>query len=358
MNQRFRKPFLVILVTVISVAFLAVVRSFLLTILVAAILSVLVHPSYERLVRLFHGRRRLASGATIVVMLVIVLGPVLGLLGVIVNQAVGVTQNLRPTVDRLMNEPLYVDELLRGIPGYDQVAPYRQQIVRGAANVVNAIGGFFVSSLSDTTRGTVSFVFHFFLALYTMFFLLTDGPGMRDAILSHLPLSERESALMRQRFMSITRATVRGTLVVGLVQGSLAGLAFWVVGIPQTLFWTTVMVVLSVLPVIGSAIIWVPACIILLASGKVAAGLGLALFCALIVGSVDNVLRPRLVGQDTQMHELVILFSTLGGIATFGIVGFVIGPILAGLFQTSWNIFAVAYGATDEGEGGDSSSKS
>jgi predicted PurR-regulated permease PerM len=131
--------------------------------------------------------------------------------------------------------------------------------------------------------------------------------------------------------------------VIGVIQGTLSGLAFWVAGIPQALFWTVVMVVLSILPVIGGALVWVPACIILLASGQVLKGLLLAAFCGLIVGSVDNVLRPRLVGRDTKMHDLMILFSTLGGILAFGPIGFIIGPILAGLFVTSWELFGVAY---------------
>ncbi|HSC28237.1 MAG TPA: AI-2E family transporter, partial [Vicinamibacterales bacterium] len=148
---------------------------------------------------------------------------------------------------------------------------------------------------------------------------------------------------MKDRFMSVTRATVKGTIVIGAIQGTLAGIAFWVVGIPDALFWTVVMIVLSILPVIGGALVWIPACIILVATGQVLKGLLLAAFCGLIVGSVDNVLRPRLVGRDTKMHDLLILFSTLGGILVFGPVGFIIGPILAGLFVTSWGLFGVAY---------------
>jgi len=343
MNPRFRTAFLVVMVVAITVAFVAMVRSFLLTILVSAIFAGLIYPVYTRLARLFGGRKTLASAATVVILLVMVFGPILTVLGVIVNQAVGVTTGIRPVVERLVNEPTYLDQLLRGLPGYGLVEPYKGEIVRRAGELVGAVGGFLVNSLSETTRGTATFVFHFFLFLYTLFFLLIDGPGMRDAILGHLPLSEDETGQMKDRFMSITRATVKGTLVIGLVQGTLAGLAFWVAGIPQALFWTAVMVVLSVLPVIGSAIVWVPAVIILIATGNVWTGILLAAFCALVVGSVDNVLRPRLVGRDTKMHDLVILFSTLGGIMAFGPIGFIIGPILAGLFQTSWDIFAMAY---------------
>ncbi len=175
--------------------------------------------------------------------------------------------------------------------------------------------------MSSTTRGTVTFVFHFFLMLYTMFFLLMDGRSMLRALLNHLPLNDDDREQMTSRFMSVTRATVKGTIIIGIIQGGLAGLAFRVVGIPDALFWSLVMVVLSILPAIGGALVWVPACIILAANGEVMKAVLLAAFCALIVGSVDNLLRPRLVGRDTKMHDLVILFSTLGGILAFGPVG-------------------------------------
>jgi len=343
MNQRFRKPFLILMVVAISVAFVAMIRSFLLTVMMAAIFSGLVYPLYARIVRLLGGRRALASGATLVLVLLIVFAPMLTILGLVVNQAIGVTSNIRPVVQRLVEEPTYLEQVLQGVPGYHLVEPYKGQIVTSAGDLVNALGGFLVNSLSDTTRGTVTFVFHFFILLYAMFFFLLDGPAMRDGILEYFPLSDDEKTQMKDRFMSITRATVRGTLVIGIVQGSLAGLGFWVAGIPQALFWAVVMVVLSILPVVGSAIVWVPACVILIATGQVAAGAVLAVFCALVVGSVDNVLRPRLVGRDTRMHDLVILFATLGGIITFGPIGFIVGPILAGIFITSWEIFGLAY---------------
>lgn len=355
MNQRFRKPFLIVMVVVVSVAFLAMIRSFLMTVLTAAIFSGLAWPLYARVVRLFGGRRALASAATLLLMLVMVFGPLFTILGLVVNEAMTLTNDISPAVQRLIEEPTYLEQALQGMPMYEQIEPYKEQILTSVGDLVNAVGGFLVTSLSSATRGTVTFVLHFFILLYAMFFFLVDGPRMRDAILAHLPLSDDETQQMKDRFMSVTRATVRGTIVIGIVQGVLAGLAFWIAGIPHALFWTVLMVVLSILPVIGSAIVWVPACIILIATGHVLAGVVLAAFCALIVGSVDNVLRPRLVGHDTRMHDLVILFSTLGGIITFGPIGFIVGPILAGLFITSWEIFGLSQ---TEPEAGDTTTSS
>jgi len=131
--------------------------------------------------------------------------------------------------------------------------------------------------------------------------------------------------------------------VIGIIQGSLAGLAFWVVGIDSAVFWGTIMTFLSIIPAVGTALIWFPAVIILIVTGQYVQGIGLLIFCGLLVGSIDNMLRPWLVGRDTELHELMIFFSTLGGISLFGIVGFIIGPIIAALFVTVWDIYAETF---------------
>ncbi|MCR4376031.1 MAG: AI-2E family transporter, partial [Acidobacteria bacterium] len=316
---------------------------FLLTILVTAVMSGLIYPLYARILRRVGGRAPLAAGLTVMLTLLTVVGPLAGIVTLVVSQALLITDNIRPVIERFMNERTYLDQQLRLLPGYQYLEPYRGQILITVGDVVNSIGSFLVSSLSNTTRGTVSFLFHFFIALYTMFFFFIDGPGMLAAVLDHLPLHHDEKELLKERFVSITRATVKGTIVIGVIQGTMSGAAFWMAGIPNAAFWTVVMVVMSILPLIGGALIWVPASLILFATGSVTSAILLAIFCALVVGSVDNVLRPRLVGHDTKLHDVVILFSTLGGLLVFGPLGFIIGPILAGLFVTAWQIFGIAY---------------
>jgi len=342
-NDRFHKAFLLALVIVASAAFLFTIRTFLMTILVAAIFSGLAYPLYETLLPRVRGSRPLAAALTLLLTIVLFVAPLLGILTVVVNQAIRITTTVKPVVERVIKEPTYLDQQLQRIPGIEVITPYRDQIVTRTGDIVNTVGTFLVGSLSDATRGTVAFVFHAVLMLYTMFFLLMDGPRMLHAVLNHVPLRDTEKEQMKNRFMAMTRATVKGTIVIGIIQGTMSGLAFWAVGIPDAIFWGVVMVALSILPVVGGALVWVPACVMLAATGEfLKAGL-LAGFCSLVVGSVDNVLRPRLVGRDTEMHDLVILFSTLGGIITFGPIGFIVGPVLAGLFVTAWEIFAVSY---------------
>jgi len=254
-----------------------------------------------------------------------------------------ITATIGPRLQQLVDQPGEFDSRLRALPGYDRLEPYRAQLLPKAGELLGSTSAFLFAALSATTLATAYFIFHFLVLLYTMFFFLTDGPQMVKTLLTYLPLADSDKDRLLGRFVSVTRATLKGTILIGIAQGTLGGLAFSVVGIEGALFWGTMMIVLSIIPGIGSALVWVPAAIFLVATGAWIKGIGLALFCGLVVGSVDNLLRPILVGRDTQMHELMIFFSTLGGLLAFGAMGFILGPILAVLFMTIWELFGVAF---------------
>ena len=178
--------------------------------------------------------------------------------------------------------------------------------------------------------------------LYAMFFFLRDGRTILEKVFYYIPLSHKQEIRVLERLESVTRATIKGTLVIGIIQGALAGFGFWVAGLDGAAFWGTIMTVLSVVPGIGSAIIWVPAVIYLFIIGKTTTAILLLIWCSAIVGTIDNLLRTRLVGKDAKMPDLLILIGTLGGLFFFGPIGFIVGPIVCGLFLTAWDI----YGAT------------
>ncbi|MSO31056.1 MAG: AI-2E family transporter [Acidobacteria bacterium] len=340
---RFRNAFLFLLVVTISVAFVAMIRSFLMTILLAAIFSGVAYPLYRRLLAMFRSRAALASIATILLLLGLVLAPLLAILGAVANEALRVTDTIGPRLQQLVDEPGELDTRLRALPGFDRLEPYRAQILTKAGELVGGASAFLFVAASATTRATAVAVFQFIVMLYTMFFFLIGGPDMLAHVLAYLPLTQADKQRMVGQFVSVTRATLKGTLLIGAAQGLLGGLAFWAVGIDGAIFWGAVMTVLSIIPGIGGALVWVPAAVILALTGHLWPGIGLALFCGLVVGSVDNVLRPVLVGRDTQMHELMIFFSTLGGLLLFGVMGFIVGPILAALFVTAWEMFGLAF---------------
>jgi predicted PurR-regulated permease PerM len=342
-ETRFRQGFLLLLVTAISIAFVAMIRSFLLTILLAAIFAGLSYPVYQWVLGRLGSRKSLAAIATLLLLLVLVMAPLLAVLGAGANEALRVTETIRPRLQQLVDQPGEFDSRLRALPGYDRIAPYRAQILTKAGELVGSTSAFLFSALSATTRATVVFIFQFAILLYTMFFFLTGGPALLEGVLAYLPLTDADKQRMVGKFVSVTRATLKGTILIGVAQGLLGGLAFWAVGIDGAIFWGTVMTVLSIIPGVGGALVWLPASIILMTTGEIWRGIGLALFCALIVGSVDNLLRPRLVGQDTKMHELLIFFSTVGGLMFFGVMGFILGPILAALFVTAWEMFGTTF---------------
>ena len=312
-------------------------------IFLAGIFSALSHPLYRRFERWFRGRRSLASIATLLVIVFVVLLPLGGLLGIVTAQAIKVGEAVKPWVEKQLAEPDAISNAIKSIPFIDKVEPYRNFILKKAGEMVGGVSGFLINRLSAVTLGTVNFLFMLFIMLYTMFFFLMDGHKLIEKILYYLPLEDQDERRILDKFSSVTRATLKGTAVIGILQGGLAGTAFAVAGIPSPVFWGAIMAVLSFIPGIGSALVWGPAVIILAATGHFAKAIGLGVFCAAVVGSIDNLLRPVLVGRDTQMHELMILFGTLGGIIMFGVVGVIIGPIIAALFVTVWDIYGLAF---------------
>lgn len=344
MNQdTVNRSTLFLLLLVISALFLSMIQLFLMTLFLAGLFSALARPVYLYLAKLFGGRRHMASMVTLILLFFIVLIPMLLLVGIVVAQAIEVGQSVTPWVEETLNDRGALTEYLQSLPLYDRILPYQEMIMQKAGQAVGAISQFLVDGLSTATLSTVHFVFMGFVMLYSMFFFFLDGDKFMKKILYYLPLKSSDENHMLEKFTSVTRATVKGTLLIGLLQGGLAGLAFFVVGIPNAVFWGAIMAVLSIIPSIGSALVWVPAAIILIANGQMAGGIGLIIFCGALVGSLDNLLRPILVGKDTKLHELMIFLSTLGGIFMFGVVGLFIGPIIASLFVAIWEMYGVAF---------------
>jgi predicted PurR-regulated permease PerM len=342
-KETINRSVLLALVAGISLLFLSMIQPFLLAIFMAALFAAMTRPVYLYLVHLLRGRPALASFANLLLLLFVVLIPVSVLLGIFIAQAVNVGETVTPLVVQALKDPNTFGAWLEKVPFREYVTPYENQITAKVAESVEAIGKFLVGGLSSFALGTANFLFMTLVFFYTLFFFQLDGPRVVERILYYLPLNDHDERRMLERFTSVTRAMIKGTLLIGMIQGALAGLAFAVAGVGNAVFWGTVMAVLSIVPGIGSAAIWVPASIILVFQGQVVAGIGLMLFCGLVVGSIDNVLRPKLVGKDANMHELMIFFGTLGGLFMFGMAGLLIGPLVASLFLTIWDIYGIAF---------------
>ena len=344
MNQDMvNKSVIVLLVISISALFFTMIEQFLMAIFLAGLFSALARPVYNRLEVAFNGHRHMASVTTLLMMIVVVLIPLMLLVGLIVGQAIDVGESVAPWIKQNIEQPDKVTAYLQQLPFYEYLKPYRELVLDKAGIIVGSISSFIVGGLSSATLGTANFLFMTFVFLYSMYFFQMDGPKLVRKILYYLPLDSADENLMLDKFTSVTRATLKGTLLIGILQGGLAGIAFTIAGIDNAVFWGTVMAVLSIIPGIGSALVWAPASAFLIIQDSVMSGVSLLIFCGLVVGSLDNVLRPKLVGKDTKMHELMIFLGTLGGIMMFGIAGIFIGPLIASLFVTIWELYGLAF---------------
>jgi predicted PurR-regulated permease PerM len=312
------------------------------------LLAGLFHPLYRWITRLVGGRQSFGAVITLLVLFILVLVPVSAFLGIVVQQALSVSDQaipwLRQHVGAASTFNLH-DWLVQRFPTLADYVPSQEQLLQQAGTAAKSAGTFLVTVLSRMTATTAALILNLFIMLYAMFFFFKDGQKMLERIFYYLPLSDEDETRMLARFTSITRATIKGTVVIGIIQGALAGIAFWMAGIQGAAFWGTIMTILSIVPGIGAALVWVPAVIILFVNGQYVAATLLLAWCAAVVGTIDNFLRPALVGRDAKMPDLLILIGTLGGLFLFGPIGFIVGPIVCGLFLTVWDI----YGATFKG---------
>lgn len=336
-SQRFT---ILILTLAISVVFIGMIQDFLVALFLAAVFTALAYPVYSRIKRRFGGRNAPAAAATLTGLIVIVLAPALALMNLIGVQAVELSQEVVPWVEKEFNSPVDLEpDLPKWVPFRRQIETSGPQIASKLGELAANAGGFIVNGLSAATLGTARFFLHLFVMLYAMFYFLREGPAVAEKLIGYSPLPRKVQEALIEKGVSVTRATLKGSLVIGLVQGTLGGVAFAVAGIHGAAFWGAVMAVASLIPSVGTAIVWIPAVVYLFVTGDVASGAGLALWCALVVGSIDNFLRPILVGGDTEMPDILVLVSTFGGLALFGIAGLIIGPVIAALFVTMWDIY-------------------
>jgi len=321
--------------------FFAMIWGFVQALMLAAVFSGILYPLYLRLNKALKGHSTSASLLTLIIALVVIVVPLVFLLGLVADQAVDVATRVEPWLEKQISESTNAEHTLPSwIPYADKLEPYHEEIATKVSEFAESTAVYLGSSLARATQGTMMFFFSLFVMLYAMFFFLINGPEILRTIMGYMPLSREDKIKMLKVGSSVSRATIKGTLIIGIIQGALGGLGFAVAGIGSAVFWGAVMAVLSVLPGIGGALVWAPGVAYLLLSGQEVAGVLLAVWCAGVVGTIDNVLRPRLVGRDTEMPDLLIMLATLGGLGMFGAAGLVLGPIIAAMFMTVLAIYS------------------
>jgi predicted PurR-regulated permease PerM len=350
-TEKFEGRVLLGFVVVSTIAMVWITLPFFGAILWALVATIVFAPVTDRLALRMRNRRGSAAGLTLLLIIAIVIVPMVIIGSLLIDEALGTYDQLRT---RQIDFGKIFADVQAGLPGWASGL-----IERFGLGDLDAMqrrfsvfvgGGLRVAATQALSVGQSAFGFVVALGimLYLTFFLLRDGRQLTRRIGDAVPLRPAQRGALFDKFTTVIRATIKGSIVVAIVQGLIGGLIFWILGIDGALLWGVVMGLLSLLPAIGTALIWAPVAIYLFATGDAGKGTILVLCGVLIIGMVDNVLRPILVGKDTAMPDYVVLIATLGGIGVMGINGFIVGPVIAAMFIAAWEIFTEARAAPAE----------
>jgi predicted PurR-regulated permease PerM len=317
----------------------AMLQPFIEVLLWAVVLVIVFMPVHRR-VRARVGSPGWSAMLSCLLVVVVILVPLTLVTLAIVREMTHIAQSLQPKPGEegaaqagmagLLdpNSP-YVGKVLGWVGQYVDLEQFNSQ--QFIAERLKSLGGALAGRTLGFVGGAVGFVVEIFFVIFTMYYFFRDGERLREAVYNILPLDDRRAHEIIDRTQEVISASVYGVLVIALIQGTLGGIAFWVLGLPSPLLWGVVMVFLSMIPMAGAFVVWVPAALYLLATGHWGKAIMLTVWGAVVIGSVDNFLRPKLVGEKTRLHELLIFFSVLGGLQVFGVIGLVLGPVVVAI---------------------------
>ena len=334
--NKMRSAFFFGLIGLLSIAMLYLFQPFFYPIFWAAVIAVMFYPHYQWLNNYLKMPNLNAAIMVSLVILTIFI-PLILVFALLVNQISSLYEQI--DVHAFLAPVTSLSEWAQGTPFASMVPASSEEWVKQAADFGTKISGSALQYLKSFTQNSFTFILSLFLMFYTLFFFFRDGGKLLKRLMHLSPLGEKYEVMLYDHFTSTARATLKSTLIVGTVQGTLGGIMFWITGVPGALVWAVVMILFSVIPAFGSFIIWLPAGLIMLALGNTWQGITILLVGTFVIGTIDNFLRPPLIGKDISMHPLLVLFSTLGGIFLFGISGFVIGPVLASLYLATMTIY-------------------
>lgn len=325
-----------------TLLFLWLAATFFDAILWAVVAAIVFAPLHARLMRWRPEWPNSMAAASLLILTALVIVPLIILATFLLEEAAYVYQGVQ---SGKINFNDYFDQMRHALPSWARI-----QLNRLGVGNLDAIREKFGSGISSSFQTlaaqalnfgqrAASFMVSLVVMLYLTFFLLRDGPRLSRLVIGAIPLQPSHRTAMAQKFSAVVRATVKGNMVVAMVQGALGGTIFALLGIGGALLWGVLMAFLSLIPAVGTGLVWAPVAIYLFATGATVKG-GILVFCGVfVIGLVDNFLRPILVGRDTQMPDYMVLISTLGGLELFGVSGIIVGPVIAAFFMVVWQIF-------------------
>ena len=325
----------------VSILFIWVAWPFVGPVMWATLAAIMFQPLYRWSLRTLRGRRNLAATLSLLIIFVAVLLPALWIGSLVVNEAIGIVNSLQ---DNPIDLAAWYDTAYAMLPetlrhladdnGWTNASAMQDRL----QGLLGESAGMVAQQAVSIGSGALSFVLSFGIGLYVLYFLLRDGKRIGETILHSAPLDRAIADRLADRFLGIVRAVIKGSGVVGVVQGTLGGIMLALAGVPSALLLGVLMAILALIPAVGTALVWVPAGIWLIIAGETWTGIAVLAAGFIIISSIDNVLRPILVGRDTGIPDWIILITTLGGISLAGFSGIVLGPLVAGLFLASWSI--------------------
>lgn len=336
------------LLVVATLAFFGVINAFIVPLFWAIALAILFEPLNDRTADALGGRGGLATLATILLILLSLVLPVMLLGLVVTDEVVRLIEAIESGAVDIGAAVRWAQDLAPLAFEYAARAGITEDGLQEkfSAAALNS-GQWIASHALQVGQNALRFFVMLLLALYLLFFFLRDGHSIVDRMIQILPLGDARERQLFERFASVVRATIKGTFVIAAIQGLIGGITFALLDIRAAALWGVVMAILSLLPAVGAALVWVPAAAILFVGGDIVGAVILIGVGVFVIGLADNLLRPILVGRDTKMPDYLILLATLGGLAMFGISGMVIGPLIAALFITLWEMFEASYGDSD-----------
>lgn len=341
-SQTLQQRFFLLLLALVTIAFMAVLYPFYGAVFWALILAMLFAPLQRVVLRRMPSRPNLAALISLAVIMFLVILPISLILVALVRQATAIYGRI---TSGEIDFGLYLQQILSLMPawahsrmaelGLLDIAGVQERLREGLAQ----IGHVVAPQAINIGQNTLQFLVSLGIMLYLLYFLLRDGRTLAAHVSRAIPLAEEQKLHLLRNFVTVIKATVKGNIAVAATQGALGGLILWLLDIQGVLLWSVVMAFLSLLPAVGAGLIWGPIALYFLATGATWQGIILIAYGIFVIGLVDNVLRPILVGKDTKLPDYMVLITTIGGLTLFGLNGFVIGPLIAVLFVAAWNLF-------------------
>lgn len=331
-----------VLLAGVTVVFFLVLKPFFYPIFWAAILAGIFYPFYSWLNKKIKAPS-LASTITLVLIFFIIVLPLVGIGSLVAKESFDLYTTATNNTDQLKNILQTSTNWLKNNNLVTQLNINEDLWTQKISDVAQTVTSFLLTSAKDFTQNSLVFIVMFVITFYSLFFFIRDGKRFLLILMHLCPLGDKYEKILYNKFTSTVRATIKGSLIIGLIQGTLGGIMFFMAGVPGAIIWGLLMALLSCIPGIGSYFIWLPAAILTMILGRVWVGVGMILFGSLVIGTIDNLIRPILVGKDSELHPLIVLFSTLGGIVVFGISGFIIGPVIASLAIAFWEMYDEYY---------------